>query len=560
MSKLKFLLIISFICANVFSWSEPDWSEKVSIPDGETRQNIYQFNDLEFEETIEKGFIHGMKWPVDVTGLLIPYRPLVYFLEADNKNPLRKLLEIIAETQMGYKDMDGLYGWLGLNKFPEEDVPDVFRIPYPEGEKPDYRVGASIINRPNGEALTYSCFTCHSGTFMGKTVLGLTNKRPRANEFFVMAKKYVPKIPAGFFKVTTNATRAEKEMFKRTQGNLKYVGSVKPQVLGLDTSLPHVALSLSRRAKDEYASKDPRVAANPRAHKLDHFVADSKPMPWWNLKYKTRWLSDGSIVSGNPIFTNFLWNELGRGTDLKELEQWMKKNPDVIREITAAAFSTKAPSWTDFFPATSINIESAKRGEVVFNNSCKECHGQYEKGWNLPQANELTLTEKLKTVKTIYFDKTPVKDIGTDPNRWMATSTFSDMLNNLKISKWMGTKVVPQKGYVPPPLEGIFLRYPYLHNNSIPNLCALMEHPSKRPMEFYQGPSENLEDYDQDCVGYPVGNKIPKKWKKEHDARFDATKPGLLNIGHTKAFYDENDRPKMTEQQKKDLRMYLKTL
>ncbi|MCP4914827.1 MAG: hypothetical protein GY909_17040 [Oligoflexia bacterium] len=558
------IAILSLLSTSVLAseW-QPDWSSNAKVKPGTTRENIYQLDEEQLKEVKKDGYIHALKWPVTVTGLLIPYEPLKNFLEEEKKNPLRRFVEKIAERKLGYTDMDGMYEWLGLNKYPERDVPDVFQIPYPEDYKPDYRMGASILDMPNGKGMTYSCATCHSGTFLGKSVMGLTNKRPRANEFFVMAKKYVPLIPSGFFRVATGATHGEKAMFKKTKNNLKFVDAVAPQVLGLDTSLPHVSLSLAKRMDDEYATKkSPRRSRRQQRQKpkLKTFVADSKPMPWWNLKYKTRWLSDGSVVAGNPILTNFLWNELGRGTDLKELEKWMKDNQETITEITAAAFATKAPRWTDFFPADSIDYEGAKRGEVVFNESCKKCHGTYEKGWSLPNANELTLEERLTTTKVIYHEQTPVKDVGTDPNRWMATKEFSGALNKLAISKWMKTVVEPQKGYVPPPLEGVFLRYPYLHNNSVPNLCALMEHPSRRPKQFVQGPSTKPEHYDQDCVGYPVGDKIPKEWWKEKEAIFNATKPGLLNIGHSKAFYDENGKPKMTEAQKKDLRSYLKTL
>ena len=49
-----------------------------------------------------------------------------------------------------------------------------------------------------------------------------------------------------------------------------------------------------------------------------------------------RWLLDGSVVSGNPVYTNLIWNEIGRGTDLKELEAWLDKNQKTVDEITAA--------------------------------------------------------------------------------------------------------------------------------------------------------------------------------------------------------------------------------
>jgi cytochrome c1 len=554
MKALSLSILITFISINLFA--NPDWSESATIELGTDRSDIYDLGSEDLKEVKRQGYIHALKWPVTVTGLLIPYKPLKYFLEEKKDNPLRRLIERIAEAKLGYDDMDGLYDWLGLNEYPDNTVVNgIFQIPYPtyNGSKPDYRVGASIIRAPhvpNSDGMTFSCATCHSGTFMGKTVMGLTNKRPRANEFFVMAKKYVPLIPSGFFKVATKATKEEKKMFKKTKGNLKWVGAVPPQVLGLDTSLPHVALSLHKRADDDIASKkSPRRRRRP--HKLETFPSDSKPMPWWNLKYKTRWLSDGSIVQGNPILTNFLWNELGRGTDLEELEDWMKDNEEKIKKLTAAAFATKAPQWTDFYPASSLDIQSAKRGEVVFNRSCQKCHGEYEKRWSYPLAELEPISEQIKTERVFYHEKTPVKDVGTDPNRWMATETFAAGLNKLRISKWMKTVVVPQKGYVPPPLEGVFLRYPYMHNNSIPNLCALMMKPSERPKFFVQGPSTKAEHYDEDCVGYPTGSKIPKEWMKEKEAHFDATKPGLLNIGHSRPFYDEDGNPKMSEVEKK---------
>jgi mono/diheme cytochrome c family protein len=560
MKALAALLFLTATISPSFAWTEPDWSAGASVHGGEGRRNLYQLTSEELEETTHAGYLHALKWPVTVSGLYIPYQPLKTFLESDNQNPLRSLIARLAERQLGFYDLNGLYEWLGLTAFPDETQARTSGIPYPGGVKPSYRMGVSILDLPQGEAMTFACTTCHLGEFLGKPIMGLTNKRPRANEFFVMAKKYVPKVPSHFFKYATEATENERLMFKRTRDNLGSVGAVDPQVLGLDTSLPHVALSLAHRKDDAYATKSKLLERFPRRNALFHTPADSKPMPWWNLKYKTRWLSDGSIVEGNPILTNFLWNELGRGTDLHELEAWMKDNQQAIKNLTAAAFATKAPKWTDFFPADSIDIDSAKRGETVFNQSCKECHGSYVKGWSSADDNALSLEELLETTAVHYHEKTPIKDVGTDPHRYQATAHFAGALNKLAISKWMKTVVEPQKGYVPPPLVGVFARYPYLHNNAIPNLCALMERPDRRPRSFVQGPSKKLSDYDATCVGYPVGDRIPKEWLKESEAYFDVAKPGLSNQGHSKMFWNEDGSAKHSEGERRDLLEYLKTL
>lgn len=555
-----FFLLISFF-NSASGEIPPDWSENYVLARGETRANLYKVSPAELEQLKEQGYLHAMKYPVTVTGLLIPYRPLLNFMSAEETNPLKNFILKISRRFAGFKTEKELYEWLGLNKYNSENATGIYKMPRPKGQPESLYVGAGIITNSHGEGLTFSCFACHSANLFGTTVMGLTNKRSHSNKFFHMARLVVPKIPNALFKSNTKANENEMKMFSRTKKNLVAVDGVNPQVLGLDTSLPHVALSLARRNDDETASKNPILEKFPRYNELKDFVADSKPMPWWNLKFKTRWLSDGSIVAGNPILTNFLWNEIGRGTDLVQLEDWMNKNNQVIKEITVAAFATEAPAYTDFFPVESIDINRAKRGEKLFNETCLQCHGEYQKAWSLKNANELTAEELLKTTKVFYPEKTQVKDVGTDPQRYEAMKFFADDLNNLSISKWMKTIIEPQEGYVPPPLVGIWARYPYFHNNSLPNLCAVLSLENERPKTFILGGAENKKtDYDQECAGYPTGEKIPAEWLKDVEAKMDTGKAGLRNIGHTKMLMDENKKEKFSASDKKDLIMFLKTL
>lgn len=557
--KIWPILTLIILSAQSFALTEADWSETSRVPEGSDRENILSLDPQSFETYRLEGYKHANVYPVTVTGLLIPYQPLLNFFKADTRNPLKKILQDVGKTYVGFKTEEELYQWLGLNKF-NDNGKGIYQIPYPNGKKDQFYVGAGLVKTPNGDGLTFSCFTCHSGNLFGTTVIGLTNKRVKANKFFHMAKGSVQYIPSDLFRIGTGATKGETAMFKRTRQNLWSVGAKEPQVLGLDTSLPQVALSLIRRNPDPIASKNDLLEKFPLEHELDTYIADSKPMVWWTLKYKNKWLADGSIVSGNPIFTNILWNELGRGADLVELQKWMKNNKRTIDAMTVAAFSTKPPLWTDFYPADTINLDRAMKGQDIFRNSCMKCHGDYVKGWELndPSMNRVDL---LKTVKVDYFEDTPIKDVGTDSQRRLGIETFYRELNNLEISKWMKTVVKPQPGYVPPPLVGIWARYPYMHNNSIPNLCALMTAPKDRPVTFVQGPAnDKWTDYDIDCVGYPVGANMPLAWRNDKEAFFDTRKPGLRNIGHYEMFLNKDGSEKYTADQKKDLREFLKTL
>jgi mono/diheme cytochrome c family protein len=411
-----------------------------------------------------------------------------------------------------------------------------------------------VIDTRWGEALTFSCATCHATSFFGRTVVGLTNREARANEFFHLATLFFPAIDPGMFGDVTGATDAELELFVRTQTNLPAVGAKVPEVAGLDTALAQVGLSLVRRADDGWATRDRGLEITPEPTDLDTFVADSKPAVWWTLKRKTRWLSDGSIVSGNPIFTNFLWNELGRATDLGELDAWFGENGAVVDELTAAVFATEAPRWTDFFPASTLDLDAARRGEALFADHCAACHGTYEKDWD-------DADDPFATVSVRYAEQTRPVDVGTDPQRAQGMSRFAEGLNGLELSGTFRTVVEVQRGYVPPPLDGIWARYPYLHHEAVPTLCDLLRPAEARPVEFWVGPTENpTTDFDAACVGYPTGESVPEAWKAETRRHYDTRRAGLGNQGHDAWLVDSDGAEILSADDRADLVMFLKTL
>ncbi|MDA9189476.1 hypothetical protein N9O57_00700 [bacterium] len=555
------------ITASYYERDSPDWSSDAKIPSSGSRENIYNLEENELWKKSLAGTDHAYIYPVEISGLFIPFDSFVNFLDSEQDNKLKEVIYSKVKKTSGVKSSSDFFKWLGLQEFPSEKVlyPNPVIIPpimKDNFEKP--YMGASIVDTPlNTKGLTFSCATCHSQNLFGTPVIGLTNKRPRANSFFMLGKIVVPLISTAVYKKAMDASDEEILLLKRSKKNFKAVDAVSPKTRGLDASLAQVALSLSRRKQDAYASKSSWLEKFPRKNPLSTIPADSKASVWWNVKYKTRWLSDGSIVSGNPVLTNILWNEIGRGTDLKELEQWMKDNREKIEELTTALFANKAPRIENFFTDKKIDIEKAKKGEIIFQNSCQDCHGQYVKAWSKDprEVKFLTNNELIQTTQTIYHEQTPVIDVKTDPYRYQGMQYFEEDLNRLKISKWINAKVVTQKGYVPPPLDGIWSRYPYLHNGSIPNLCDLMTPPNKRVKFFIQGPSENKEtDYDYDCVGYPTAKKIPPSWYKLRDSIYKTQRRGMRNIGHYKMFLDKSGQELYTKEDKRNLREFLKTL
>ncbi len=539
----------------------PDWSTQALIQ-AEGRKNPYGWSDSTLQEKVKAGKIHALQYPISVTGLLIPARPSVKLLNAKPGDPLFGFMRGVLSLDSDFRNFKGFWKWLGLHDYPDQSPGEnPSNIPYPDGRKPEFPMGVSLISRNGAEGFTLSCAACHSSQLFGKPILGLTNRFPRANLFFIHGQSALAKIDPKLFSLLTGATVSEKNMYADSRDRIQSVGLKRPATLGLDTSLAQVALSLAKRKAEPWAGRDPDAARNPRANILDTLVSDSKPAVWWNVKYKTRWLSDGSVISGNPIFTNFLWNEIGRGADLPELVSWLETKSDIVEELTTAVFATEAPKWTDYLSESKIDIARAKQGQILYQQSCAGCHGSYEKAWSLAAPDRLPTD----TVRTLYFEKTKVKDVGTDPGRRLGMRALKEALNPLEFSKRFNITIEEQAGYVPPPLDGIWARFPYFHNNSIPNLCALMTPPESRPSVFFTGDVNDPNiDFDQDCVGYPTGRKTPRAWRIAKDStehRFDTSRPGLSNAGHyDRIFRNQDGTEKFTSEQKRELIEFLKTL
>lgn len=558
MSCLALLLILASGIARAQN-SQSAWAVGVEVPE-QGRANILNLPEDQWMQYQNAGKIHAQIYPVSMTGILIPYRPMKNFIESRDPNSLKDFLNKIIRNVSGFKTFDALLSRLGLHQYPKIEDEGVYQVPYPGNERPQYRMGFGLIERDGVKGFTVSCAGCHTGELFGKKVLGLTNRFPRANDYFVKAKAAAQYYNEPFFRYWTRANAAESAMMNDTVIHLNRVAVKQPIVLGLDTSLAQVSLSLNLRAEDEYATPSSQFEKNPRhGDILETMPADSKPAVWWNTKYKNRWLSDGSVISGNPIFTNLIWNEIGRGTDLRELEMWLVENKKTVDELASTVFGSKAPVITDFFPAEKIDLGRAKIGEEVYNDTCARCHGVYEKAWNQAGSESLPLADQLKTTKVIPKKFTPVKDVGTDPNRRLGMKSL-EKLNALSISQKNNVVIKAQPGYVPPPLVGIWARWPYMHNNSIPNLCALLTPAKARPSAYYAGEARKQDtDFDFECNGYPLGAKTPANWK-EPAFLYDTRRPGMSNSGHDEGILIEDGKEVLSTEDKKNLIMYLQTL
>lgn len=518
----------------------PDWHEGASVPDG-GRSNPYELSVSELAQAVVRGSQHALIYPITATGMLVPYAPLQRVFEQPASSAPQAFVRWLFGAVSGFSSFDEMEAWLGLARYPVNLSPN------------GHRMGFTLIERGGVPGFTISCAGCHVGELFGRQILGLTNRFPRANDFFHRGLTALPRVSAERFRWLTDASPAETQAFRDLQQVARWVAVKRPVQLGLDTSLAQVSMSLASRAEGDWAEMagEPRSVAD---HPLNVRVADSKPAVWWNAKYKNRWLSDGSVVSGNPIFTNFIWNEIGRGTDLRALDQWISDNPQVIQDLTTAVFATEAPKWTDFFSPELLPEKEVVVGEALYLQHCARCHGVYEKE-RLRDAR-FAWAERIQTTRVVYAPATDPVDVGTDPGRFLGMK-YLEPLNQLEISRRQGIRIKAQTGYVPPPLIGIWARWPYMHNNSIPTLCAVLTRNENRPVTFWARPANKPGvDFDMNCNGYP-GTRPPglsQEWMT------DTRKEGLSNGGHDEGVFLRKGRELLTWDQKTALIRYLQTL
>jgi mono/diheme cytochrome c family protein len=246
------------------------------------------------------------------------------------------------------------------------------------------------------------------------------------------------------------------------------------------------------------------------------------------------------------------------------------------------------------FPPDRIDTRRIARGEDVYRQYCRQCHGNGHPPFREPgdgsRVGEVEPIEGIRTDRGRLDSYTPMlaanqntlyagfPEMGEEHCRQYQQSIcdptvpeeefeqlrqqFLDACYPARFSHFRKTF-----GYANLPLDGIWLRAPYLHNGSVPDLKALLEPAAIRPVVFYTG----YDVYDYDRVGFVTkplcGEGQAQEWcvapgSTEPDVpvgsgwRFDTTQPGNGNYGHEGPEYGTE----LPAEDKQALLEYLKTI
>ncbi len=169
-------------------------------------------------------------------------------------------------------------------------------------------------------------------------------------------------------------------------------------------------------------------------------------------------------------------------------------------------------------PIATDDAEAAA-GREIYMQHCAACHGY------LGEDGSYQFTgERLGQVE-------PIGAIGTDPRRLDSyTAAFRErQLSDLFAdTEYRFRYFVKTDGYANHPLDGLWLRAPYLHNGSVPTLADLLAPPEERPWAFLRGP----DVLDVVRGGFVAPPCDPGETGPDDGFCFDTTLPGNGNQGH----------------------------
>lgn len=365
----------------------------------------------------------------------------------------------------------------------------------------------------NGETVVApNCLQCHAQVFEGKLVMGLGNsladftksKTFDVKNMLLLEKMLKFQSPKGY-EAAAEFIQASKAITEGLYAPVRGVNVADKLAYSLVAHRNPISLQWSDAASLNVSKE---------------LIPTDTP-PWWLLKKKNAMFYNGF---GRGDFGRFLMaSNLLTVKDTSESAGVDAHMPDVLAYI----YSLTPPKYPKI-----INGSLAAQGRILFEKNCSDCHGTY--GANASYPNLLI----------------PGSLIGTDSALYSANYSEPQFINWFNKS-WFTqgdhpARLEPFKGYIAPPLDGVWITAPYLHNGSVPTLEALL---NSKLRPTYWSRNFDKPQYDYDKVGW----KYAVETKGGSTSTYNTALPGYGNGGHT--FGDA-----LSDKERKAVIEYLKTL
>jgi mono/diheme cytochrome c family protein len=382
-----------------------------------------------------------------------------------------------------------------------------------EGENENVSFEYTAVKASNGEMIVApNCFQCHAQVFDNKLIIGLGNSEVDFN-----TKKINPQqlsFLESFLKTKSASQYEAAEKFITVSKAIAPYLHTETRGVNLADHLTAVLV----------AHRDPQTLVWKKEAEVDipKQVIPSDTPPWWILKKKNAMFYNGL---GRGDFGRFLMgSNLLTVADTTEATEVYTHMPDVLSFI----YSIEAPAYPG-----KTDLSLANEGQKIFQQTCSGCHGSYGKEETYP--NLLIPASIIQTDSLLYTSNYSNESFIS----WFNKSWFTSGESKARLQ--------PFKGYIAPPLDGIWITAPYLHNGSVPTLAALLN--SKlRPEIWTRNFDKPVYNYKE--VGWDFF--VPKN-KSEAKGSYNTNVAGYGNKGH---YFGDH----LTEKQRSAVIEYLKTL
>ena len=365
---------------------------------------------------------------------------------------------------------------------------------------------------PNGEKIVSpNCLQCHAQVFDGKIIIGMGNSLSDYTADHAGTARMLEKF---LLHGSSNALK-----YDAAKSFIQSIKTISPDLIvatqGVNVADRLAALLVAHRDPETFKWSDSSLITVPQE------IIPTDVPAWWLLKKKNAMFYNGF---GRGDFGRFLMaSNLLTVTDTSEAAEVDKHFNDVLAYI----YSLQPPVYPK-----EIKQTLAEKGKQIFIQSCSGCHGTYGKNAFYP--NLLIPEETIQTDSSLYSSN-------------YSSPQFVNWFNK----SWFTTgdhpaKLIPFKGYIAPPLDGIWATAPYLHNGSVPNLETLLNS-KERPT--YWSRSFQDPEYNYDSPGW----KYTAESTASNKEIYNTTLKGYSNAGHT--FGD-----RFTKEERTDIIEYLKTL
>jgi mono/diheme cytochrome c family protein len=366
----------------------------------------------------------------------------------------------------------------------------------------------------NGVELVVSnCLACHGGRFNGELVIGLGDAFA---DFTSDPRQAVERIGLRV------ADGAPAEAWRRWADRITAIAPyMVTDTLGVNPA-PNLTMALM-------AHRDPRSLRWQDSPRLAPPPREPLPVavpPWWRMQKKHAMFYHGGGRGDQVPY--MMLKALVCTDEIEEarlIDEWFS-------HVRAYIASLKPPTWP-----WELDERLAAQGRGVFEQHCATCHGRYGDDWSYPNL-------------VVGLD-----EVGTDPAYAMQAVEAERFIRWFNSSFYgREAKAQPAPGYIAPPLDGVWASAPYLHNDSVPSIAALLDSPQRpRYWRHLAAPRE----YDREALGWrhEVLAHGKQAAASEADVRaiYDTTRHGYGNGGHTYGdALDEAERRALIE--------YLKSL